>query len=353
LIKKRQKELQIKCVYCLYRKKSSEFNKEHVIPESFGRFKQSMTLIEIVCSDCNSYFSKNLENDLGRDSVYGVMHRCRAGVTDIAEFIQKKKHKKILSDAYIKHKEHGFLLVDLADFVQSTHPVFYVNITSQIIVMNSTKGVRVNFRIDHKLSGSFIKSIGLCPKVGYIDIFFPYQTAIAEYHKAIKILQSENISMGINKNNLAQVFLGKEPQDLHFRSIVDQKILRAISKVAFNYFIKQYGANVALSVGFDDIRNYIRHGTYVGYQMVKPIHRNIYYRDQLTGNSGVGHIIVIQQDKMRNIVALISLFNSHIYEISLCKNYPILLPEQGSFFDTKNKSIHTHSNQKLKKIFQL
>jgi len=54
------------CVYC--RKQSERrFPREHVIPQSFGKFKGALTL-RCVCGDCNRYFANNLELFLGRDS---------------------------------------------------------------------------------------------------------------------------------------------------------------------------------------------------------------------------------------------------------------------------------------------
>jgi len=45
---------------------------EHVMPQSFGRFKNNLTLIETVCDVCNEYFGNNLELDLGRGSWEGL-----------------------------------------------------------------------------------------------------------------------------------------------------------------------------------------------------------------------------------------------------------------------------------------
>lgn len=347
-MKTKKNELYFKCIYCLNTKIATDFNREHVIPESFGRFKKSMTLKNTVCSECNSYFSKYLENDLGRDSIYGVMDRSRAGVIDIPDFINKKKHKKKLSDAYILHDQYGILLVDLVNCVQSVQTQFAVNIASQLIVMNSTKGLKVNFRIDHRLNRRFLEDIGLYPKAGYLDIYFPYTTAVDEYEKAMPIFKQAGIHIKIPKSHLFQISMGKTAKDLHFHSVINQKILRAFSKVAFNYFAHEYGKPAALSNYFDSIRSYIRSGTYVGYQVVRPINQNIYYHGQVSGSSGIGHIVVIQQNMQRDISVLVSFFNSHLYEIKLCRSYPFLIPETGSFFDTKHKCIHTHKGHKLR-----
>ena len=70
-----------KCIYCLKNKHFKQFNRDHVIPESFGKFgTNTPTLINLVCRDCNQYFGINIENDLGRDSLYGVIYRSMSGI---------------------------------------------------------------------------------------------------------------------------------------------------------------------------------------------------------------------------------------------------------------------------------
>lgn len=56
------------CLYCLERKHLSAFNREHVIPQSFGTFHNNFVLREVVCEACNSHFSGNIDVGLARDS---------------------------------------------------------------------------------------------------------------------------------------------------------------------------------------------------------------------------------------------------------------------------------------------
>ncbi len=62
----------ITCVYCLENKPISFFKKaEHVLPQSFGLFKNNFTLRKIVCDQRNEYFGNNLEIVLARDTYEG------------------------------------------------------------------------------------------------------------------------------------------------------------------------------------------------------------------------------------------------------------------------------------------
>lgn len=58
----------IKCIYCLRNLNIDAFNTEHVISQAFGTFEQNLTLNDMVCADCNSYFGDNLELFFARDS---------------------------------------------------------------------------------------------------------------------------------------------------------------------------------------------------------------------------------------------------------------------------------------------
>ena len=62
----------MKCIYCLVDKEANCFIKvEHVIPQSFGLFKNNLTL-KCVCDVCNQFFGDNLEMIMGRDSFEGL-----------------------------------------------------------------------------------------------------------------------------------------------------------------------------------------------------------------------------------------------------------------------------------------
>ena len=58
---------------------------EHVLPQSFGKFRQNMTLRNVVCDVCNQYFGDNLETYLGRDTFEGQL-RFKHGVRNADEF---------------------------------------------------------------------------------------------------------------------------------------------------------------------------------------------------------------------------------------------------------------------------
>lgn len=70
---------QSKCIYCLEDKPEDEFNREHVIPQMMGTFEENQVLNNLqVCIECNSYFSRELENNISLDSIE-ALYRVRFG----------------------------------------------------------------------------------------------------------------------------------------------------------------------------------------------------------------------------------------------------------------------------------
>src|SRR5260370_7908313 len=65
------------CIYC--RSSGELFPKEHVVPKAFGRFRDNLTL-DCVCGACNTFFNRELELFLTRDSVEAIL-RVRYGVS--------------------------------------------------------------------------------------------------------------------------------------------------------------------------------------------------------------------------------------------------------------------------------
>lgn len=57
------------CIYCKTEKDENEFNREHVVPQMMGRYTDGLVLnAHQVCKECNSFFSREIENKIGLDS---------------------------------------------------------------------------------------------------------------------------------------------------------------------------------------------------------------------------------------------------------------------------------------------
>jgi hypothetical protein len=62
------------CIYCsLDHPIQVPFNREHIIPEAFGKFRKNLVLNKGVCWGCNKYFADNLELFFGRGSIESIL----------------------------------------------------------------------------------------------------------------------------------------------------------------------------------------------------------------------------------------------------------------------------------------
>jgi hypothetical protein len=60
------------CLYCRETKDANVFNREHVLPEAFGKYEGNFVLKGVVCEACNTYFANHLDIKLARDSIEGL-----------------------------------------------------------------------------------------------------------------------------------------------------------------------------------------------------------------------------------------------------------------------------------------
>ena len=83
-----------RCIYCL-KDKDKPRRVEHVIPQSFGVFKNNFVLTDAVCDDCNQFFGDALEISLARDTIEGIQ-RYDLQVKKPNEFKSLGKRSKLI-----------------------------------------------------------------------------------------------------------------------------------------------------------------------------------------------------------------------------------------------------------------
>ena len=68
----------MKCVYCRTEKPSDQFNREHVIPPTFGGAVKDLG--DFVCHECNSEFNRQFEQDFLRGPGFESFNRALHGL---------------------------------------------------------------------------------------------------------------------------------------------------------------------------------------------------------------------------------------------------------------------------------
>jgi HNH endonuclease len=313
------------CIYCRTRA-DGPFPKEHVVPQAFGRFLDNLTL-QCVCGVCNSFFDRELEVFLTRDSVEALL-RVRYG-------LKTKSGRRKLGTS---------------------------RLTIRVISPGDWYGARI--RTERNAEGTEIKGEPL-PQVGFRKFgeterkwfledelenkraWERYRTD-AETHivgqpdAAVQRLVEKLLKFGIvfKKRGTPEKHGG--PVQVFAESILDDIIFRGVAKIAFNFLAYIRNVDFVLRPDFDEIRSYIRFG-------VKPLHPIVLVTTTpiLQGDDSLyrqtnGHLVVVGWDMLNEgVVCLLSLFNHLTYHVVLCRNYsgvwhPI---DAGRHFDLRTRTI--------------
>jgi len=154
----------------------------------------------------------------------------------------------------------------------------------------------------------------------------------------IKLMQSGGQSFLLSPKGIVQVII---------RMNINEIILRAIAKIAFNYFAsiapKRLGSNYIYRNDFDDIRRYVREGINTqGARFIEVSNNSMLYGEsKLHKYPNYLHNITIDSDGFY-IIVQVKLFNSIIYKVRL-NNKPLKIGvsiSAGEAFDFFNKKVH-------------
>ncbi len=241
-----------KCIYCLMEKNGDEFNREHVVPRMMGTYEDGFVLSQNqVCQECNSFFSKELEDKIGLNSL---------------ESFLRIQHGRKMSDGRIMRKGRVafsgtsdiFKGLDFTPVVDSSNEErMHFDISPRIgILENEEKNEYTYHNLDE----------------------LPY--ALPEILQSIKGKKAGIITVGIEqdiaesalkeKGYLATTYEYKNVPvtDLYNKSAlatkisfsIDSIVRRICAKTAFNYLCFSMGKDYVLKKNFDELRRYIRYG---------------------------------------------------------------------------------------------
>ena len=330
----------MKCIYCLQEKLSSCFKKtEHVLPQSFGKYKNNLTLNikndlrlkEVVCDECNEYFGKNTEISLGRDTFEG-MARFEHEVKKIHEFksLGKRSRFKIKIDegsckgafAYREYSEIDDKIV--------IKPIPQIGFKKR---ENDT--TYEYFPLDEIPDKDFLENNFDLKAVKSIHVLGIDSETAKKYlsEKSIPFKPAGESYPSGNMDDLGCVVTGR----------IDQIIFRALAKIGFNYLSYWAGPEFVLRNSFDPIRRFIRFGEEGDYPFVIIIEQTILGDEPVVGKRRVGHLITLDRSKNKqSIVSQVSLFNLMTYSVLLAKNYSRndFSLQQGSFFNIADNEIY-------------
>ncbi len=322
----------MKCIYCLEDKPKSFFKKtEHVLPQSFGKFKNNLTLNKIVCDECNEYFGNHLEILLGRDTLEG-MSRFEHKVKNKHEFKSPGKKSRIN------------IKVDEGPFKGAYAYQEYSDSEDKIIIKPIPQ---VGFK---KIDGADYVYFPLdeIPDKQYLEKHFslnaPKSITVlgCTSEDAQKPLSEKNITLSSNPDGEFSPSEEYSDWGCVVTAKIDQIIFRSIAKIAFNYLSYWAGRDCVVDNSFNPIRRYIRFGEEISFPFVIIIEKAIMVDEPMEGKRILGHIITLNwSDNKLSIASNVSLLNFNNYAVILAKDYKgksFNLPK-GNFFNIADNEI--------------
>ena len=297
------------CIYCRRRADASAFNREHVLSEAFGKFKNALVLHEFVCRDCNRFYGDGIERELTRDAFEAML--------------RYQKHVKRPDDGPIRMQH-----------VEVTVPEG-----------GASAGVRLQLT---GVAGDV--SFRPAPQVGALDddgkwvylTAWEIDSGLLEQHPHFRrkgvqlrifaanpgehsLLVDKLASHGVNYSQsgsltTADQLLGTCGSEVEVAFTLNQNVRRCIAKYALNYLACTCNSRFTLAPEFDAVREFARYGKLPGYPMVRAHFGPILALDQPTLRQTDGHLIVVSWDNSLNsLTCQVSAFNYVTYDVVLCR----------------------------------
>jgi hypothetical protein len=319
-----------RCIYCQETKPEEGFRrKEHVIPQSFGRFRDNLTLT-IVCDECNQYFGDNLELSLARDTFEGHS-RFEHGVKDADQFRPFGKSSRIV----IRMTEGPFAGAYAYREYNAQEDRIVLEPLPQIGFRSRNTDTYGYFLLDEIPGRSELVERGF-------DTSKP--DSIRSLALAVEEVQRQLEAKGIGFEYGGEVVSRERAKSMlcEVEGQIDGAIFRAIAKIAFNYLAYWQGEVFVGGAPFDAARRFIRYGTQAGYQLVLIRQEAILEDEPVEGRRRLGHLITVNWagDNV-SILGQVSLFNWITYRVSLARDVQGERRDiaKGSFFNVANGEI--------------
>jgi len=320
-----------RCIYC-QEERSEDFYRraEHVLPRSFGTFRNNFIIRDIVCDPCNQYFGDALELVLARDSFEGHS-RFAHGVRNPEDFRPFGRNSRLIiriaggdfSGAYA-YREYS---QEAGDIVLRPFP--------QVGFLMDPSGRYEYFLLDEIPAERELHEKGFDSR---------HPMAIRGLAIDEAQLRGKLAEKGINFKCGGEIVpsQGSHTVLCELEGTIDQNIFRTIAKIAFNYLAYWQGPELLHEPSFDTARRFIRYGEQPSYRMVDVRQEAILADEPVAGQRRLGHLITTNwaQDRV-SIMAQVALFNWVTYRVSLAREYPGERRDirRGHFFNVANGEI--------------
>ncbi|MDO8358027.1 MAG: HNH endonuclease [Nitrospirota bacterium] len=299
----------IECIYCREKQPVSAYTKaEHVIPQSFGKFRNNFTLRQLVCDACNQFFGDNIELALARDTLEG-QSRADIGVKKAEDFKS------------LGHQSRIRIMIAEGDFKGAYAFRDYSEADGKVTLQPVPQ---VGFR--QRESGGYkyfpLDELPDKKQLAELDLDLQHPKSIRAVGLDVEELSGKLAEKNISFRYDCDVVSTNESTSLlcEVQGTIDQIIHRATAKIAFNYLAYWVGGDFIRHSSFDQTRRFVRHGQLAPYPLVKVGQQPILADEEVRRR--VGHLVTINwaADGV-SIVAQVSLLNVFTYSVCLARNY--------------------------------
>ena len=300
------------------------------MPQSFGLFKNNFTLIKTVCDDCNQYFGDILEIALARDTYEG-QSRFEFNIKNEEEFKTAGKKSRLI----IRIAEGPFKGIYAFREYSPNRNEIVLKPVPQVGFRKKDSEEYDYFLLDEIPEKKYLKK----------NIYDLQDTkAIRAFGIEVKLLEQKLNEKDISFKLGGEIVPPNKSDDLlcDIEGEIDSIILRAISKIGFNYLAFWQGAEFMCQDSFDTIRRFIRYGEKSIYPQVQVLEKPI-LADEDSRRRRLGHLVTVNwAGNGISIVSQVALFNWITYSISLSRGYSGERKDikRGNFFNTVSKEIY-------------
>jgi HNH endonuclease len=309
------------CVYCGNTNPADFAGREHVLPQSFGTFGSQTPTLHCVCDPCNSFFKKDLDQLLARDTLEGIT-RYKKG-----RFSREARVQKGLQISLSEGEETGDFGGVMLRGVDGTTGQLLPPI-AQFHALNITTG-----RYD-KFSKEQIRDLKL-PEGVYgksTERKFRVIAASQEEHNAVvEELRKAGIPYR-ERGRFSPPFLQNAKPgetielEVTIEGTIDDAKKRSLVKIVFNFATYYLGPSETSKPEWDKARRFVRFGSET---LKARVSDKPFWDGQETKS------LRFEDDSYNlrienldgNVVGVIQLFNLFTYEFILAENYS-LCPEQ-------------------------
>lgn len=333
----------MRCIYCTEEKRLAEFTREHVVPASFGKFKDAQVLQDSVCASCNKFFGETIDLRLARASLDGL-ERYRFN-SDKAKTAHKFRHDEIELSVAV---EGDFKGVPVSLEYSEEFEKVVLKLVPGVQFKEKGTGAFKYVRINEILAGDWSPD-EIDRRAGFKIVGVPRE-AESDVKKALA-------AKGVTAKSYRPL---ERPEDLEVPLELEipfgAEIQRAVAKIAFNYLCYSTGREYVLEGMFDPIRRFIRYGDYPAWDDAPVVLTEGLPFARIYGSPNSSEIVLEERDNQRpvahfvgvvpsktkdKLIGLVCFHGLMTHRVILATDFAGVLPEpKAHMYSLKNKTTY-------------